>query len=815
MRIFQTNSFTGALKDLVFLKMAHMQGDRSILDSFPENIDLNQGSVSNNASMDPTTPWDSFLNPVENRLSNSMLSPAGRNPSYANGVNYNSQSFSGWDQGESSSTGNLHDCTRGSDLKIGQGWTSSSNDYVMTNSRSERRFEPSSIFSTSGYGGNHLIGRPPSVSSNLPSDHSLSVGYNNDDGRLVMRTSVPPFLYKSDRSEVERPPAFVTSDDSGTLTGSSGYLAGTSNISGSSMDNNWGSSCKRKAIEGNSGHSFAGGSSSSNAGPANIVQHNYSSSYNALSSLSIPPPAANMQNAGSLENTYPRNGVASNMSASDVFPPLNAGGIAESSARNCGVIANLVNQDLITSGLPPIGSTIRQSSLSPANMPSGPASVTSSLDSGRPFSLPMNSGNPGSQSHMMHIPGLSRGFHSLRWDASPSSRGGSSSMISGDRYASLGDGANFSTIRNNGESHPFVPVPETRNMVLDPTNWSLATANANSSRNSPSSAVGPDSSAHNSSSAWTNQNSATTSHHRLPEFAPWILFPPVEPESVSQRGHFPLPSSAASPSEEPVMSSRYSSRGNRQPHLRSSLMVDPDEDVDGWRALAADVEGRHRLIRQVLNAMQRVENLRSEDYMACVKNGSWPNSTLKTSSRGEDCPRPYKDVDLPPTKGCGTLRPACYLSILDDKIQLHLIFIMKNVWWLLWTLSQDYMLVDPLINGVAEFHDRHRGMRLDVDNMSYEELLALEERIGNVNTGLSEETILVNLKQRKHGSVRGRSSSNLEPCCICQEEYAAGDIMGMLDCGHEFHTNCIKQWLVLKNTCPICKMTALELERIT
>lgn len=34
--------------------------------------------------------------------------------------------------------------------------------------------------------------------------------------------------------------------------------------------------------------------------------------------------------------------------------------------------------------------------------------------------------------------------------------------------------------------------------------------------------------------------------------------------------------------------------------------------------------------------------------------------------------------------------------------------------------SQDYMLVDPFINGIAEFHDRHRAMRLDVDNMSYE-----------------------------------------------------------------------------------------------
>ena len=30
------------------------------------------------------------------------------------------------------------------------------------------------------------------------------------------------------------------------------------------------------------------------------------------------------------------------------------------------------------------------------------------------------------------------------------------------------------------------------------------------------------------------------------------------------------------------------------------------------------------------------------------------------------------------------------------------------------------MLIDPVINEVAELHDRHRDMRLDVDNMSYE-----------------------------------------------------------------------------------------------
>jgi hypothetical protein len=120
------------------------------------------------------------------------------------------------------------------------------------------------------------------------------------------------------------------------------------------------------------------------------------------------------------------------------------------------------------------------------------------------------------------------------------------------------------------------------------------------------------------------------------------------------------------------------------------------------------------------------------------------------------------------------------------------------------------MLFDPfLYHGMAEMHDRHREMRLDVDNMSYEELLALEERIGDVSTGLSEDMINKFMKQRFHMSLMTESSSDLEPCCICQEEYADGQSIGLLDCGHEFHSNCIKQWLMQKNLCPICKTTAL------
>ncbi|GMH16646.1 hypothetical protein Nepgr_018487 [Nepenthes gracilis] len=125
---------------------------------------------------------------------------------------------------------------------------------------------------------------------------------------------------------------------------------------------------------------------------------------------------------------------------------------------------------------------------------------------------------------------------------------------------------------------------------------------------------------------------------------------------------------------------------------------------------------------------------------------------------------------------------------------------------------EDVMILDQtVLFGMVDIHDQHRDMRLDVDNMSYEELLALEERIGNVCTGLTEETILSRMQQHKYVSATMRSDDHteVEPCCICQEEYNDGEDIGLLDCGHCFHTNCIKQWLARKNLCPICKTTAL------
>ncbi|KAF9623062.1 hypothetical protein IFM89_036198 [Coptis chinensis] len=110
---------------------------------------------------------------------------------------------------------------------------------------------------------------------------------------------------------------------------------------------------------------------------------------------------------------------------------------------------------------------------------------------------------------------------------------------------------------------------------------------------------------------------------------------------------------------------------------------------------------------------------------------------------------------------------------------------------------------------MSEIRNALDAMRRGGEGVRFEELLALEDRIGNVSTGLSEETITKCLKQKKYLSFTIGVPSEVEPCCVCQEEYVDGDDLGRLDCGHDFHSGCIKEWLTHKNLCPICKTTAL------
>ncbi|KAL0680817.1 hypothetical protein Bca4012_047664 [Brassica carinata] len=105
------------------------------------------------------------------------------------------------------------------------------------------------------------------------------------------------------------------------------------------------------------------------------------------------------------------------------------------------------------------------------------------------------------------------------------------------------------------------------------------------------------------------------------------------------------------------------------------------------------------------------------------------------------------------------------------------------------------------INGIAE-------------ELTYEELLALGDKMGTVSTALSEEALLRSLQKSIYQETDGTSPNSLNKddikCSICLEEYVDGDEVGSMPCEHMFHVSCVQQWLRMKNWCPICKTSAEE-----
>ncbi|XP_059635224.1 E3 ubiquitin-protein ligase MBR2-like [Cornus florida] len=155
----------------------------------------------------------------------------------------------------------------------------------------------------------------------------------------------------------------------------------------------------------------------------------------------------------------------------------------------------------------------------------------------------------------------------------------------------------------------------------------------------------------------------------------------------------------------------------------------------------------------------------------------------------------------------------CMLRVPDDSLEgsmaLTILPAGNGVNLRLVSEEQDIpFLIQSLFSFITDMIDRYRDMRIDVDRMSYEELLALEDHIGNVDTGLSEETMTKSLKHCKYFLLTEENAEK-DSCSVCQEDYEEEDDLGILNCGHRFHMECIKRWLRCKNLCPVCKSTAL------
>ena len=85
----------------------------------------------------------------------------------------------------------------------------------------------------------------------------------------------------------------------------------------------------------------------------------------------------------------------------------------------------------------------------------------------------------------------------------------------------------------------------------------------------------------------------------------------------------------------------------------------------------------------------------------------------------------------------------------------------------------------------------------DVDLGDYEALWQLAERLGEVRSrGMKEEEIN-KLPTRRFRRKAG--SKDEESCSICMSEYKMAEDVQMLPCKHEYHKDCLLEWLKVRH----------------
>jgi len=72
----------------------------------------------------------------------------------------------------------------------------------------------------------------------------------------------------------------------------------------------------------------------------------------------------------------------------------------------------------------------------------------------------------------------------------------------------------------------------------------------------------------------------------------------------------------------------------------------------------------------------------------------------------------------------------------------------------------------------------------------------------------ASDTAISNLKKKKF-----ENAQESKACTVCQDDYNEQDELVEMPCGHEFHDNCVVNWLKLHNTCPVCRK-AVESENV-
>ncbi|KAK4421530.1 E3 ubiquitin-protein ligase MBR2 [Sesamum alatum] len=174
---------------------------------------------------------------------------------------------------------------------------------------------------------------------------------------------------------------------------------------------------------------------------------------------------------------------------------------------------------------------------------------------------------------------------------------------------------------------------------------------------------------------------------------------------------------------------------------------------------------------QNMRALQRETDQRFDTY-------TYPNR----AAAGTRTMHPRQILDIP------TIPAHMYQHYIQVQGRNNLQAAFRN-----WIQEDQTMILDDI--GTEWRRDNVRGRQINITR----------------DGGLSETLILKCLKTRDCRPLNNDGEPKV--CVVCQDDLCQeNSTIGVLDCGHEYHASCIRQWLQQKNICPLCKAIALRVD---
>jgi hypothetical protein len=132
--------------------------------------------------------------------------------------------------------------------------------------------------------------------------------------------------------------------------------------------------------------------------------------------------------------------------------------------------------------------------------------------------------------------------------------------------------------------------------------------------------------------------------------------------------------------------------------------------------------------------------------------------------------------------------------------------------------QEDYNALQSALE--EEEHEQVAALENEDGALSYETMLELGERIGDVKTErwamIAEQEInklpVFPFDPCSLSASEEQDADDSErKCLVCQCEYEKDEHLRRLPCNHCFHTDCVDQWLSSKEVCPYCRQSVREI----